>query len=315
MIPTSFTDLYADAARRREAGDTEGAVALLRDNLKTFPLHRGVVYLALAELLADEGRPKDAIEILSQAFTAGCRFKATQLREDPHLAPLATDARFGRVVARLAERYETDAAAARPDLLIRAPAGEPGPDGRPLLVALHGNNSNARETARHWSSAVSAGWVLAVPQSSEIGSSPDAYLWNDRARATREIDAHLTRAGELHRIDRRRTVLAGFSMGGLQAVALALAHGVAACGVLPVAPWLPDISELAALAGSGAARLVPMYIVVGDQDPSLDGATQLATLLESRGAKATLDVRAGMSHQYPADMDATLGRALPFLAG
>ncbi len=315
MTPLSFTDLYADVTRRREAGDGEGAIALLRDNLKTFPLHRGVVHLVLAELLADAGRPKDAIEILSQAFTAGCRFKATWLSENRHFASLAADPRFGRVVARLAERYEADAAAARPDLLIRAPAGEPGPDGRPLLVALHGNNSNARETARYWSSAVAAGWVLAVPQSSEIGTSPDAYTWNDRTRAKREIDAHVARAGELHRLDRRRTVLAGFSMGGLQAIALALGHGATACGVLPVAAWLPDIAEFAALAASGSARLVPMYIVVGDQDPSLDGATQLAALLKMHGVGVTLDVRAGIGHRYPADMDATLGRALSFIAG
>ena len=315
MPPPSFTDLYADVVRRRASGDAEGAIALLRDNLKTFPLHRGVVHLVLAELLADEGRAKEAIEILSQAFTAGCRFKATWLNENRHFASLATDPRFGRVVARLAERYEADAAAARPDLLIRAPAGEPGPDGRPLLVALHGNNSNARETARQWSSAVAAGWVLAVPQSSEIGTSPDAYTWNDRASAKREIDAHIARAGELHHIDRRRIVLAGFSMGGLQAIALPLAGGAAACGVLPVAAWLPDVAEFTALAASGDARLLPMYIVVGDQDPSLAGATQLAALLESHGVRVTLDVRAGMGHQYPADMDATLARALAFLCG
>ncbi|MEK7861789.1 MAG: alpha/beta fold hydrolase, partial [Chloroflexota bacterium] len=247
MTPTSFTDLYADATQRREAGDTDGAIALLRENLKTFPLHRGVVYLVLAELLADEGRAKEAIEALSQAFTAGCRYQPEWLTGNRHFGALA-DPRFGRVVTRLGDRYTTDAAAARPDLLIRAPAGEPGPAGRPLLVALHGNNSNARETARYWSPAVALGWVIAIPQSSEIASSPDAYTWNDRARAKGEIDTHIARAAELHRIDRRRVVLAGFSMGGLQAIALALAHGTAACGILPVAPWLPDIAEFTALA-------------------------------------------------------------------
>ncbi|MEK7862567.1 MAG: hypothetical protein AAB295_04805, partial [Chloroflexota bacterium] len=79
--------------------------------------------------------------------------------------------------------------------------------------------------------------------------------------------------------------------------------------------WLPDIAEFTALAASGAARLLPMHIVVGDQDPSLGGATQLGALLGSHQVRTTLDVRAGMGHQYPADMDATLGRALSFLAG
>lgn len=315
MTLANFTELYADVTRRRAAGDAESAIALLRENVKTFPLHRGVVYLVLAELLADEGRAKEAIEALSQSFTAGCRFKPEWLTANRHLAALAADPRFGRVVTRLGERYATDAAAARPDLLIRGPSGEAPPTGRPLLVALHGNNSNARETARYWSPAVALGWVIAIPQSSEIGSSPDAYTWNDRARAKGEIEAHIARAAELHRVDRRRVVLAGFSMGGLQAIALAVAHGTPACGVLPVAAWLPEIAEFTALAASGAARLLPMHIVVGGQDPSLGGATQLAALLETHRVKVTLDVRAGMGHQYPADMDATLGRALSFLAG
>jgi len=138
--PKSFSDLSADAGRRRDAGDVDGAVALLRENVKTFPLHRGVVHLVLAEILVAAGRPKEAVDSLQEAFTAGCRYKADWLTADPQLAPLVADPRFMKVVRKVDERYVADAAAGRPDLLIRAPAGARAP--RPRQRGANGLTPN-----------------------------------------------------------------------------------------------------------------------------------------------------------------------------
>jgi predicted esterase len=313
--PKSFTDLYADVGRRRESGDVDGAVALLRENVKTFPLHRGVVYLVLAEALVANGQPKEALDALQEAFTVGCRYKGEWLTADPNLAPLVNDPRFIKIVKKVDERYKIDAAAARSDLLVRAPAGDALSSGRPLLVALHGNNSNARETARYWSSAVQDGWVVAIPQSSEIGASPDAFTWNDRARAIAEIAPHIARVKELHRIDEKRIVLAGFSMGGLQAIALPLVLGFDVRGMLPIAAWLPNLDELRPLVEAGAGSDLRAYMVMGEEDPSFGSAMELAGLLQKHKAKVKLDARPGVGHEYPTDMEATLSRALVFLAG
>jgi predicted esterase len=310
----SFSDLYADARQRRDGGDVEGGVTLLRDNLKAYPLQKGQIHLVLAEMLVAAGRPKEGVDVLQEAFTAGCRYKAEWLTKDAQLAPITADPRFVKIVKKVDERYRADAAAARPDLLVRAPAGDPPAAGRPLLVALHGNHSNARDTARFWSSAVQDGWVVAVPQSSEISSSPDAFTWNDRDRARTEIEPHIARVKELHRIDAGRIVLAGFSMGGLQAIALPLALGFQVRGIIPIAAWLPHVKEFTQLVESGAGHTRPAYIVVGDRDASYDGAMQLAALLQKHGGKVKLDVRAGMGHQYPPDMEKVLTLALAFLA-
>jgi predicted esterase len=315
VTPKSFTDLYADVARRRDAGDVDGAVALLRENVKTFPLHRGVVYLVLAEILVTSGQPKEALDALQEAFTVGCRYKGEWLTADPQLAGIVNDPRFIKIVKKVDERYRVDALAARSDLLVRAPAGEAPPSGRPLLVALHGNNSNARETARYWSSAVQDGWVVAIPQSSEIGASPDAYTWNDRKRAIAEIEPHIARVKELHRIDPRRIVLAGFSMGGLQAIALPLVLGLEVRGMLPIAAWLPNLDELRPLVESGARSHLRAYIVMGEEDPSFGTAMELAGLLQKHKATVKLDARVGVGHEYPEDMEATLSAALRFLTG
>ena len=313
--PNSFTDLYADVTRRRGSGDVDGAVALLRENVKTFPLHRGVVYLVLAETLVTNGQPKEALDALQEAFTVGCRYKGEWLTADPQLSGITNDPRFIKIVKKVDERYRIDAAAARSDLLVRAPATDVPSSGRPLLIALHGNNSNARETARYWSSATQDGWVVAIPQSSEIGSSPDAYLWNDRARTLAEITPHIARVKELHKIDSKRIVLAGFSMGGLQAIALPFVLGLEVCGVLPIAAWLPNLDELRPIINALADSRLRAYIVMGEDDPSFGPAMELAGLLQKHKATVKLDARPGVGHEYPADMETTLSRALTFLAG
>jgi hypothetical protein len=54
------------------------------------------------------------------------------------------------------------------------------------------------------------------------------------------------------------------------------------------------------------------YVVVGDQDTSREGARGLVDLFQKHKLRAQLDERAGMGHEYPDDMEATLTKALEF---
>jgi predicted esterase len=109
-------------------------------------------------------------------------------------------------------------------------------------------------------------------------------------------------------------VLAGFSMGALQALALVITRRVRVSGVLSVGAYLPHIREFRPLIESGNTAGVRFYLVVGAQDPSgYDGAKQLATELERAGVDVVLDARADLGHAYPPDMDETLRRALTFI--
>ncbi|HYK98175.1 MAG TPA: dienelactone hydrolase family protein, partial [Candidatus Acidoferrales bacterium] len=156
------------------------------------------------------------------------------------------------------------------------------------------------------------GWVVAVPQSSEIGATPDAYTWNDRERVATELDLHFDRVKRATEVDASRIVLAGFSMGGAQAIALALAKRFTLRGVIAIAPWLPTIVEATALAET-ASKMLRAYVVMGDGDPSVAGARDLVAMLQGRGMRAKLDERPGLGHDYPEDMDATLVAALDFV--
>ena len=54
------------------------------------------------------------------------------------------------------------------------------------------------------------------------------------------------------------------------------------------------------------------YVVVGERDPSRDGARRLVDVMTSHGVRARLDEREGVGHDYPDDMTETLATALAF---
>jgi len=309
---TSFSELFASVQARRESGDLAGALALFEGRERDFPLQKGLVFLVRAELLAELRQPDQAIESLEAALASGCRYKRSWLEENPRLAALRGFARFGDVTERSARRHEEDSAAARPELNVVMPESAAPPLGYPLLVALHGNNSTLADTVAQWSSPASAGWVVAVPQSSEIGVSPGAFIWNETERAVREVTAHISEIAKGTRLDPDRLVMGGFSMGGLQAIAIPLTARIRARAFVAVAAWLPNIREFATMLDRGPGRDLSGYVVVGRRDPNCDGAKQLVALLTKHRVHAHLDLREDLGHEYPADMPETLSRALAF---
>jgi predicted esterase len=305
----------AEAARAKiDAGDPAAALALLADAEVTLPLHAGHIYSWRAAVLAELGRTDAALDALDASLAAGCRFKAEWLRDNPGLAPLRGLTRFDDVVDRAASRYAQLQADTRPQLTEFIPGTARPASGYPTLIALHGNNSNVGETEPYWKCATELGWLVALPQSGEIGTSRNSFTWNDRDRTLAEVEQHLQDLRARSLVDDRAVVLAGFSMGGLQALALVLTRRFKARGVLSVGAYLPHIREFRVLIESGNAAGVRFYIVVGTKDTSgYDGAKQLATELERAGVEVVLDARSDLGHAYPPGMDETLRRALSFI--
>ena len=307
-------ELAAAANAMIDAGDRAAALDVLAGAEAALPLHAAHIYSWRAGLLAELGRTDAALDELDAAFAAGCRYKVEWLRDDRRLAGLRGLARFDDVVERAASRYARMQAKARPGLATFMPAIPRPASGCPTLIALHGNNSNVAQTQPYWESAARDGWLVALPQSGEIGASPGSFTWNDRDRTLSEVEQHVQDLREKSLVDERTVVLAGFSMGALQALALILTRRFKACGVISVGAYLPHIREFRPLIESGNAAGVRFHIVVGTRDPSgYDGAKQLATELEHAEVDVVLDARSGLGHAYPSDMDETLRGALAFV--
>jgi predicted esterase len=300
------------AARALGARDVDGAVALLESGPERFPRGAGLLYLAEAQLLAGAGRGAAALDPLERALAAGCRYKRDWLLEDRALAPLRELPGFADLVARSDRAYREAAAAAKPHLTFAMPDRLPDAFGYPTLMVLHGNNSNAMDTMPLWGPMADHGWVVAVPQSDEVGMSPDAYTWNDHEHVAQQLDLQFERIDRATQIDRSRIVLAGFSMGATQALNLALKKRFTVRGVIAVAAWMPQIEGFTSLVEGGAGKMLRFYVLVGEKDASRDGARAFVDLLQKHKIRAQLDERPGIGHEYPEDMEATLTKALEF---
>src|SRR5436305_1828719 len=309
----SITAMQAELARLRAADDRGAAVrALIEQHLDAFPLHVGFTYQMLAELQAEAGERERALDTLARALAKGARYRAEWLTGDARLASVREEPRFTALVRQASAVYDDAAAAAKPHLTFAMPDTLPDAFGYPLLMVLHGNGSNAKETAPYWTSMADKGWVVAVPQSSEVGASRDAYTWNDRERTAKELDLHFDRVKRATEIDTSRIVLAGFSMGATHAIAFALTKRFTIRGFIAVAAWLPHVREFRGLIEGGAAKMLRAYITVGSDDPSCAGARELAEVMTEHKFRTKVDERPGLGHSYPDDMDATVETALAF---
>jgi predicted esterase len=308
----SWSDGAAAVRALADRGDVDGAVARLETMLAPYPQHIGLTYLTQAQLLAKAARGAAAFAPLERALVRGCRYKRAWLVDDPGLAKLKGVAGFDDLVARADRAYEEAAAAAKAHLTFAMPDRLPDAFGYPTLIVLHGNNSNAKETMPHWGPMADHGWVVGVPQSEEVGSSPDGYTWNDYEHVARQLDLQFERIDRATQIDRSRIVLAGFSMGATQALNLALKKRFTVRGVIAVAAWMPQIAGFTSLVEGGAGKMLRFYVLVGEKDTSRDGARAFVDLLQKHKIRAMLDERAGMGHEYPDDMEATLTKALEF---
>ncbi len=252
-----------------------------------------------------------ALQTLQEAVDAGLWFSHASLREDEDLDSLQGLPEFERLAAICEERYAAAVAQATPQLLIAEPEHASPP--YPLLVALHGNNSNSETSVDSWRSAANRGWLLTLPQSSQLGDF-DGYVWNDRERATAEVRQHDATTRREYAIDPARLVIGGFSMGGGLAVWLAVSGAIEARGFIAVGPYLEDVGLLRPLLKARPDRKLRGYIVVGDQDdPCYRISQEIAALLQAHDIACELEVYPNLGHVFPPSFEESLAKGLDFI--
>jgi dienelactone hydrolase len=303
----TFSDLSNRAQQLYNAQKYTEALDLVTREFPNFPeeTHRLYIWRACFESLT--GQTQQALDSLEEAVEAGYWYNKQQLREDADLDPLQGLPRFERLVEICLERQAAAQAKAAPTLTLLEPTGSPP---WPLLLALHGNNSQAKAAAEKWGAATSLGWLVALPGSSQVGG-PDAYVWNDWEWATDEIQRHCAALSERFSLEADRTVLGGFSMGGGLAAWLALTGAIKAKGFVLVGPWVPDMDKLVPLTEKDEARELRGHIMVGEADEDCyEISLSLAGHLQRHGVPCDLEVVPGLAHDYPPDFEVVLARAL-----
>ncbi len=314
MTYSDFGALIQQAYRLYLDQDYTGALRLLDGARDRFPDQAAQLYFWRACMAALTGQAALAIRLLQDAVEAGHWYSERVLRQDPDLKSLQGLPEFERIAAICRKRQAEAQAHSRPELTVLEPGDAPQP--WPLLMALHGNNSNVAASADYWRAAAASGWLLALPQSSQVGGS-DGYVWDDRDLAVRELQAHFGAICQAHRMDPDRVVLAGFSLGAETAMHLALTGAIPARGfvaVCPGGPFMRDPDQWAALLETVSPPDVRGVIIAGEQDvPYHAGAMRLHELLQEHGIACVLESHADLGHAFPSGFEQSLHQALAFV--
>ena len=210
----TFADLQAEVFRLYAAREYAKALEVVRLESPRFPDRAGETSYWYIDLTAVLGRTEEAIRALKLAVDTGHWWTPDALHNDPDLKTLQGLPDFERVVAVCRERHAAAEASIRPVLLVLEPRSR---DPHPLLIALHGGGENATEFSVHWQAAVDDGWLVAVPESSQLRS-PNAHAWYDRQRAINGSDPlriDRQESGSRSHSSRSRRLLAGGRAGHL----------------------------------------------------------------------------------------------------
>jgi predicted esterase len=234
------------------------------------------------------------------------------VREDDDLVSLQGLPAYEELVQLNQQRFAEVDAHSRPEMLLIPPATASA-QRVPLLVGLHGNSQNALLAANDWRPIVDKGWMLATIQSSQLLTS-DAYIWNDLARGTADVQKFY---GALNKdiIDTERVVIGGFSMGGGLAIHMAVTGAIKARGFIVVGPYLRDLEPLKPYLDTAAANGLRGYIVMGLQEPpeGQEIMRKIDAFLNTHGIPCELEERPEIAHTIPTDFDQSLDKALAFL--
>lgn len=110
------------------------------------------------------------------------------MRGDPDLKVLQGDPQFEALVSVCRQRHAQAETSARRELLRLRPGTDPP---WPLLMALHGAGGDAEEFSPHWQRATAEGWLVGIPQSSQM-IAPGRFGWRTEV-APRKRFADTTR--------------------------------------------------------------------------------------------------------------------------
>lgn len=313
MNTTTFRDLDRQFTNFYSAKEYQQAFELLEREYLNFPEQkRQITYLRIC-MHARLDKQTKALQIFREALEQGYWLPPQWMTDGPSLVSLQSIPEFQEMVEVCHQRLAELQGNVQPDLLIEQPAEQATE--MPLLIALHGNGSNANETLQEWSKVTTQDWMLAVPQSSQIVGL-DAYAWDNRDLATSEIREHLTKIASDYTIDPERLVLGGFSMGGGQAIWMALRQLVKARGFVVLGPYLneDELKALADLLETRKPASLRGYILVGDEDHEcLDVSRKVVEMMSVHSIACELEVRPGLDHAYPDDFVEAVSKGLAFV--
>jgi len=229
-LQAQFQDLY-------QQGDFEAALGLIAQHAGSYPERTPLFTYWQISILSRMGKAGLALRHLQTALDNGIWFSEFLLRKNPALQPLRSMDGFEGLITQSNQLQEEERAALYPLLTLRA-ARECQGDAPacPLLLGIHANASNAQAAIPFWQPAAQAGWLVALPQSSQPAWK-GAYVWDDLKISQQDITRQFTLLQARYNIELGQIVIAGHDMGGEIALWLALNGSLPASAFLAINPF------------------------------------------------------------------------------
>lgn len=306
--PTEFIQTYNLYLK----GELSKAYDLITSVCDLYPAWQGRAYEIRFNLAAMMGKLELAEDLLKQALDLGFFYNDFVLRRDEDIKILHGRPRYEELVKRSYKKLADEQNKALPELKIIDPLKLPE-EKLPLLIGLHGNNSNARGFYDYWDYLTKNDWLVALPQSAEVAGK-ELFVWNDMTRVNKDIPAHYETLKQRYKIDEQKTIIAGFSKGGHAAIHLALKQFFPIKGFLALAPYVGVVENWLPLLDSTDHTSLRGYFVLGGRDEHCTpGAMKLKDRLTEYGIKCEMEVFSDMDHDIPDPLNEVLHRAIQFI--
>lgn len=310
---TSFRRFRSEVIKNYQSGDYTTALNLINLKADFFPEEQAQILFWKVFLLALSEKTEMALAALRQAVDSGYWYTPQSLQEDPDLASLQNNPEFKRLAAICAERFHEVSQNTHPGRMLALPV-QGAPDPYPLLVTLHGRNTNAANTLPYWQSLCAQGWMVAALQSSQV-IGMNSYCWDDRAKAIQEVQAGLMELLHGYPLDPDRVILSGFSQGGGLAIWMALQQLILCRGFIVVAPFLPEAETMTDNPTQSTASSLRGYLLTGELDSYQRMFDQIEAGLLTFQVACQRERYPELEHEYPPDFERSLEKAIEFIFG
>lgn len=304
-----FGDLSTRVLEAFVAETYDVAFALVNRHGDRFPEERWHIdyWRMILSVLVGEGERANAI--LQQAVDAGMWWPERYLGQKEFESYLDQS-----LVATSYKLRDAALASSAPVMTTHVPNGGTQPS--PLLFVLHRNHTDVERDGSHWLPALSHGWGLAMPQSSQLVGDR-IHVWDDREVTMSEIAAHAAALRVGGEFDMDRVVTAGYVTGGNLAIRLALEGTLGAQGFIALSPFVPDLEDtFLPLVDQSRAERLRGVITIGERDSRCyAGAVELAARLNKAGTEVDLRIYPDFTQGYPPDFENLLPQALSFILG
>jgi dienelactone hydrolase len=314
MGDRTFNDMTRDFFQHYGEKDYAGALEILNREAADFPEQAGLITYNQACMLGAQNLVTESLAVLHQAADKGYWYDSATLHQDVDFATLLGNPEFEALAVRFQALFDAKQSQTFTTRTTIAPTnGAIAP--YPLLLGLHGNQSNAAITSQYWEPAAKAGWLVGVLQSSQIGFTATTFVWNDEARSLKDVEQNHAELMQANQVDPARAVVGGFSAGSRMAVQLGLTQPFPIQGVIALGPYLAGkLDEWQALLPAVAERGTRFYLIVGDNDhPAYEDSIRFTEMLKAANVPHQIKVYPGMAHVYPPDFDSVLLEALAFI--